>query len=103
MDGHFVPNMTLGPPVVAAIGRVARAPLDVHLMITNPRDYAEAYAKAGAHVLTFHIEVTKDAADALSMVEAFREAGVPRVGSPSIPIRRSSASKRSWITSTWCS
>ena len=80
MDGHFVPNLTLGPPVVAAIDRVARAPLDVHLMITNPRDYAEAYAKAGAHVLTFHIEVTKDDSDALSMVEAFRAAGVPCVG-----------------------
>ncbi|TAJ25204.1 MAG: hypothetical protein EPO68_00320, partial [Planctomycetota bacterium] len=59
MDGHFVPNLTLGPPVVAAIAKVAKAPLDVHLMIEEPLRYAKDYAQAGAHVLTFHAEVAE--------------------------------------------
>ena len=48
MDGHFVPNLTIGAPVVAALHRVARVPLDVHLMITEPLRYAPDFAKAGA-------------------------------------------------------
>ena len=48
MDGHFVPNLTIGPPVVAAIKRATHLPLDVHLMITNPERYIGEYAKAGA-------------------------------------------------------
>jgi ribulose-phosphate 3-epimerase len=48
MDGHFVPNLTIGPPVIAAIRRVARVPLDVHLMIDNPDRYLAAYVEAGA-------------------------------------------------------
>ena len=48
MDGHFVPNITIGPPVVKSIKRVARVPLDVHLMITDPDKYAEAFVQAGA-------------------------------------------------------
>ena len=59
MDGHFVPNLTIGPPLVAAIDRAATKPLDVHLMITNPAEFAQAYARAGAHVLTFHWEVAR--------------------------------------------
>ena len=59
MDGHFVPNLTIGPPVVAKIAEAATKPLDVHLMITDPRQYAEPFAKAGAHVLTFHVEVAR--------------------------------------------
>ncbi len=56
MDGHFVPNLTIGPPVVQAIGRVATRPLDVHLMITDPDRWIEAYAEAGAAILTVHQE-----------------------------------------------
>jgi ribulose-phosphate 3-epimerase len=80
MDGHFVPNLTIGPPVVAAIGRVARAPLDVHLMITEPLRYAGDYAKAGAHTLTFHVETAADDAAARKTIAGFRAAGVKQVG-----------------------
>ena len=51
MDGHFVPNITIGPPVVRALKRVARVPLDVHLMITDPDRYIEAFAEAVAAMI----------------------------------------------------
>ena len=57
MDGHFVPNITIGPPVVAALKRVTRLPLDVHLMISDPDRYIDAFAEAGAASLTVHAEV----------------------------------------------
>ena len=57
MDGHFVPNLTIGPPVVTAIRRVATRPLDVHLMVTNPDQYLKAYVAAGAAMLSVHAEV----------------------------------------------
>ncbi|HXW08223.1 MAG TPA: ribulose-phosphate 3-epimerase [Vicinamibacterales bacterium] len=57
MDGHFVPNLTIGPVVVRAIKRVATVPLDVHLMITNPDQYLEAFVEAGAARLSVHVEV----------------------------------------------
>ena len=56
MDGHFVPNLTLGPLVVKALHRVAQVPLDVHLMITDPDRYIEAFAKAGAAMISVHVE-----------------------------------------------
>lgn len=56
MDGHFVPNLTMGPPVIRAIRRVARIPLDVHLMVSNPDPYLEAYVEAGASMLSVHVE-----------------------------------------------
>ena len=57
MDGHFVPNITIGPPVVKAIKRVAQVPLDVHLMIEDPDRYIDAFADAGASLLSVHVEV----------------------------------------------
>jgi ribulose-phosphate 3-epimerase len=57
MDGHFVPNITIGPPVVRSLRRVARVPLDVHLMIEEPDRYLEAFAEAGAAMLSVHVEV----------------------------------------------
>jgi len=57
MDGHFVPNITIGPPVVKSIKRVATVPLDVHLMITDPDRYIEAFAEAGAAMMSVHVEV----------------------------------------------
>lgn len=57
MDGHFVPNLTIGAPVVASIRRHSDSYLDCHLMITDPWDYLEDYAKAGANSVTFHFEV----------------------------------------------
>jgi len=56
MDGHFVPNLTIGPPVVQAIHKAARVPLDVHLMIEAPDRWVEAYAEAGAARITVHAE-----------------------------------------------
>lgn len=57
MDGHFVPNITIGPPVVRAIKRVATVPLDVHLMIEDPDRYLDAFVDAGAAMLSVHVEV----------------------------------------------
>jgi len=57
MDGHFVPNITIGPPVVRSIKRVATVPLDVHLMITDPDRYIDAFAEAGAAMMSVHVEV----------------------------------------------
>src|SRR5881628_2219354 len=57
MDGHFVPNITIGAPVVRAIKRVATVPLDVHLMITDPDRYLAAFAEAGATMMSVHVEV----------------------------------------------
>lgn len=60
MDGHFVPNITIGVPVVASIKKITSMPLDVHLMIENPEKYIEPFAKAGADILTFHYEAVSD-------------------------------------------
>ncbi|HED65483.1 MAG TPA: ribulose-phosphate 3-epimerase [Planctomycetes bacterium] len=80
MDGHFVPNLTIGPPVVAKIHGAARLPLDVHLMITDPDAFAEPFARAGADTLTFHAEVRRETRAQRETIAAFRSAGVPRVG-----------------------
>lgn len=94
MDGHFVPNLTIGPPVVERIKAVATRPLDVHLMITDPARYAEAFVKAGAHVLTYHVEVCADDGAARAVAQTFRAAGAPEVGialNPDTPIERVAA------------
>jgi ribulose-phosphate 3-epimerase len=88
MDGHFVPNLTIGPPVVAAIHAVATRPLDVHLMISEPLRYAPEFVRAGAHVLTFHSEVARGARG-LDVARGLRDLGVARVGvslNPDTPI-----------------
>ncbi|HET9267180.1 MAG TPA: ribulose-phosphate 3-epimerase [Vicinamibacterales bacterium] len=59
MDGHFVPNITIGPPVVKALKRVTALPLDVHLMISDPDRYLEAFVEAGAAIVTVHVEACK--------------------------------------------
>ena len=59
MDGHFVPNITLGPPIVRAIRRVATRPLDVHLMIEDPDRYIEEFISAGASMVSVHVEVVR--------------------------------------------
>lgn len=58
MDGRFVPNITLGPPVVAALRKVTKLPLDVHLMIVEPERYVEDFAQAGADVISVHVEAS---------------------------------------------
>jgi len=58
MDGHFVPNLSVGPGVVKSLRKYTSAPLDVHLMVTDPAYYLERFAEAGADTITFHIEAT---------------------------------------------
>ena len=74
MDGHFVPNLTFGPVVVDAVKRCAKRPLDVHLMITNPWKYADAFLDAGADCLTFHVEVDQ-LGDATGLLRTIRGRG----------------------------
>ncbi len=68
MDGHFVPNLTLGPRAVAAVNRATSLFLDVHLMIYNPYDYVERFVEAGADRITFHLEATEDVEDTLNYI-----------------------------------
>jgi len=72
MDGHFVPNLTIGPPVVKALRRQTRLPLDVHIMIAAPDRLAEAFCDAGADYLTFHAEASPDP---VRTAEAIRRCG----------------------------
>ena len=72
MDGHFVPNLTIGPPVIESIRKRTRLPLDVHLMIEEPERWVETYVKAGADYLTIHVEACAHLERALSLI---REAG----------------------------
>jgi ribulose-phosphate 3-epimerase len=73
MDGHFVPNLTFGTPVIRALRRITDRPLDVHLMVRHPENYIDEYAEAGANVFTFHPEATVHAQRHLAAV---RERGM---------------------------
>ncbi|MEQ1759834.1 MAG: ribulose-phosphate 3-epimerase [Vicinamibacterales bacterium] len=70
MDGHFVPNITIGPPVVKAIRRVATRPLDVHLMIEEPDRYIEAFVKAGASMVSVHVEAVPHLQRTLALIRS---------------------------------
>src|SRR5213083_2352772 len=72
MDGHFVPNLTFGPKMVADLRRATRLPLDVHLMIERPEEWIARYVEAGAAYVTVHVEAARDPAAALG---AIRQAG----------------------------
>jgi ribulose-phosphate 3-epimerase len=77
MDGHFVPNLTVGPPVVAALRKVTSLPLDCHLMVNSPENYVEAFASAGADIVTVHAEATYHLQRLLSRIrELGKRAGV---------------------------
>jgi len=85
MDGHFVPNITVGVPVVKALKRVTKMPLDVHLMITDPDRYLDAFVEAGASMVSVHIEVLPHLHRTLSRIrELGAKAGV--AVNPSTPI-----------------
>ena len=71
MDGHFIPNITIGVPVVQSIKKVASIPLDVHLMIENPDKFVEAFAKAGADIITFHYEAVDDVMYVINLIKSF--------------------------------
>lgn len=70
MDGHFAPNITMGPFIVEACRRVTKLPLDVHLMIEKPERYIEAFAKAGASGLTVHVETCPDMHNTLKQIKS---------------------------------
>jgi len=85
MDGHFVPNITIGPPVVRSLKRVAKVPLDVHLMITDPDRYIDAFAEAGASMMSVHVEVLPHLHRTVHAIKALGvKAGV--VLNPSTPV-----------------
>ncbi len=75
MDGHFVPNITLGPAIVRSIRAVTRLPLDVHLMIAKPLDFIDAFVMAGSDMLTLHIE-TVSARAVAGVRRALKEKGI---------------------------
>jgi ribulose-phosphate 3-epimerase len=88
MDGHFVPNISFGPPIVKSARPVTRAFFDVHLMITEPVRYAPAFLQAGSDALTFHVEVVQDPA---ATAKELRRLGCRRVGitlNPATPVER---------------
>jgi len=78
MDGHFVPNITIGPDVVSALDKITKLPLDVHLMISRPQKYIKAFSRAGADYITVHIEACKsNAPEVISQIKALGcEAGI---------------------------
>lgn len=73
MDGHFVPNLTFGLPLISALKKITKLPLDVHIMVSNPDQVAEAYVQAGADYLCFHAEA---AVHAHRILQSIRKAGV---------------------------
>lgn len=85
MDGHFVPNITIGPLIVEAIRPVTKLPLDVHLMIEDPDQYIEAFAKAGADYITVHVEACRHLHRTIHLIKSFGvKAGV--VLNPATPV-----------------
>jgi ribulose-phosphate 3-epimerase len=85
MDGHFVPNITIGPPVVRSVKRAAHVPLDVHLMISDPDRYIDAFAAAGAAMMSVHVEVLPHLHRTVHAIKALGvKAGV--VLNPSTPV-----------------
>ena len=84
MDGRFVPNITIGPPVVKSIRKITRLPLDVHLMIVEPERYVDAFAEAGADTITIHVEACTHLHRTLSHIRSLgKRAGVTM--NPSTP------------------
>ena len=85
MDGHFVPNLTLGPQLVAAIRRETRLPIDVHLMVENPRAFVPLFHEAGADWISLHVEATAHLHKDLTMIRSLgRKAGAAL--NPATPI-----------------
>lgn len=70
MDGHFVPNLSFGPGILKQVRANTRLPLDVHLMVTNPEQVADAYIESGADIVTFHVEAAPDPAQLIDRIHA---------------------------------
>ena len=71
MDGHFVPNLTIGPPVIKNLRKYTKLPFDVHLMISPVHEYIENYANAGADIITIHPEATESLKESISLIKKF--------------------------------
>ena len=85
MDGVFVPNISFGFPIIEAIAKKAQKPMDVHLMIIEPENYVERFAKVGAHMISFHLNATKDPAAVLKQIRSYGvKAGL--VINPDLPV-----------------
>ncbi len=85
MDGHFVPNLTYGMPIVAGIRKLTQLPIDVHLMISEPSKYVRQFAEAGADCLTIHAEIAEDLAATLGQIRSLG-VGVGLALNPSTPL-----------------
>ncbi|MEO8191714.1 MAG: ribulose-phosphate 3-epimerase [Acidobacteriota bacterium] len=92
MDGHFVPNLTLGPPVVKALKRATRLPLDVHLMIENPEETLDRYLDAGADWISVHVEATRHLQRCLDVIRR----GGARAGAAMNPATPVGSLSESW-------
>ena len=99
MDNHFVPNLTLGLPVVESLRESTDKILDIHLMIEQPDRWAPAYAEAGAESVTFHIEA---AAAPVRLARELRSLGEPGPQWHSSQQRRSNRTRTCCQSSTWC-
>ena len=73
MDGHFVPNLTIGPPVIKALRKHSKLPFDVHLMISPVHKYIKNFADAGADIITIHPEATENLGDTIKLIKSFNK------------------------------
>ena len=73
MDGHFVPNLTIGPPVIKALRNYTKLPLDVHLMISPVHKYIKDFAEAGSDIITIHPEATKNLEESIELIKKFNK------------------------------
>jgi ribulose-phosphate 3-epimerase len=73
MDGHFVPNITIGPLVVRSVRPMTKMPLDVHLMIKDPQKYVEPFVKAGSDIITFHIEAEENPKEIIRLIKSYNK------------------------------
>ncbi len=87
MDGHFVPNITMGPGIISALRKTTKLPFDVHLMIENPENYIESFAKAGADIITVHVEATDNLRRMIDLIKKCgKKSGVSL--NPNTPLMR---------------
>ncbi len=71
MDGHFVPNLTIGPPVIKSLRKYTKLPFDVHLMISPVHKYIKSFSEAGSDIITIHPEATKNIKDSIDLIKSF--------------------------------
>ena len=99
MDGRFVPNITIGPVVVRAVRAATKLPLDVHLMIVEPERYVDEFARAGADLISVHVEASPHLHRTIQQIKGLgKRASVAR--QPALAARR--PRRRACRTSTWC-